>query len=100
MLTEHSQRCCNPVRFWYMKLYALTEIRDFESLDAFAASKKSPIGYEPFVSHLVKSGYKSQAVRYVVKCDVKRRVDMYVLCGEWKKAALECKERGDRAKLE
>ncbi|KAG9024451.1 hypothetical protein FRB95_011464 [Tulasnella sp. JGI-2019a] len=86
-------------RFWYVKLYALTEIRDFESLEAFAASKKSPIGYEPFVSHLVKSGCKSQAAKYVVKCDVKRRVDMYVLCGEWKKAALECKERGDRAKL-
>ncbi|KAG8885848.1 hypothetical protein FRB98_001561 [Tulasnella sp. 332] len=87
-------------RFWYIKLYALTEICDFEALDAFAASKKSPIGYEPFVSHLVKSGYKSQASRYVVKCDVKRRIDLYVLCGEWKKAALECKERGDKAKLD
>jgi len=32
-------------RFWYIKLYALTSIRDFEALDAFAKSKRSPIGY-------------------------------------------------------
>lgn len=101
LITRHI-RILTPTtaRYWYIKLYALTEIRDFESLETFAASKKSPIGYEPFVTHLAKNGHKAQAARYVPKCDAKRRVDMYVVCGEWKKAALECKERGDRAKLE
>jgi len=33
-------------RFWYRKLYGLTEANDFEALNAFAKSKRSPIGYE------------------------------------------------------
>lgn len=36
-------------RWWYVKLKALTANRDWEGLEAFAKSKKSPIGYEPFV---------------------------------------------------
>jgi vacuolar protein sorting-associated protein 16 len=88
------------LRFWYIKLYALTEIKDFESLDAFAKSKRSPIGYEPFVTHLVDKGYSKQAATYVPKCDAKQRVDLYIRCGEWRQAGLECKERGDKARLE
>ncbi|EJC99299.1 vacuolar protein sorting-associated protein 16 [Fomitiporia mediterranea MF3/22] len=87
-------------RFWYLKLYALTQMRDFESLDAFARSKKSPIGYEPFVQHLLSKGHTREAVGYVAKCDAGRRVDLYVECGEWRMAAKECKERGDKARLE
>jgi len=86
-------------RFWYIKLYALAEIRDFEGLDTFARSKRSPIGYEPFVNHLVDKGYAKQAASYVNKCDVKNRVDLYVKCGEWKMAGTECKDRGDKARL-
>jgi hypothetical protein len=36
-------------RWWWIKLKALVEMKDWEGLDAFAKSKKSPIGYEPFV---------------------------------------------------
>lgn len=36
-------------RWWWIKLKALVELKDWEGLDAFAKSKKSPIGYEPFV---------------------------------------------------
>jgi Vps16, C-terminal region len=39
-------RSLSPPRFWYVKLKALCEIRDWEGLEAFAASKRSPIGYE------------------------------------------------------
>ncbi len=39
------------LRFWYVKLHALVECRDFEGLDAFARSRRSPIGYPPFVRH-------------------------------------------------
>lgn len=87
-------------RFWYIKLYALTETKDFDGLEAFAKSKRSPIGYEPFINHLIKSGYLKQAASYVPRCDAKTRADLYVRCGEWRLAALECKERNDRAKLE
>ncbi|KAG8959165.1 hypothetical protein FRC03_008376 [Tulasnella sp. 419] len=87
-------------RFWYIKLYALTEARDFEGLDVFAKSKKPPIGYEPFVNHLVEKGFPKQAATYVPKCDAKVRVDLYVKCGEWRNAGMECKERGDKARLD
>ncbi|KAF7426120.1 hypothetical protein PC9H_008486 [Pleurotus ostreatus] len=86
-------------RFWYLKLYALTSTRDFEGLEAFTKSKRSPIGYEPFVNHLVEKGFSKEAATYVSRCDSPRRPDLYVKCGEWRKAGEECKTRGDKAKL-
>ncbi|KAL1696024.1 Vps16, C-terminal region-domain-containing protein [Schizophyllum commune] len=87
-------------RFWYTKLYALTSVRDWEALDTFAKSKRSPIGYEPFVRHLIEKGHPTQAVPYVARCDSPKRADLYVECGEWRMAGQACKERGDKAKLE
>uniref|UniRef100_A0A0W0FT65 Putative vacuolar protein sorting 16 isoform 1 n=1 Tax=Moniliophthora roreri TaxID=221103 RepID=A0A0W0FT65_MONRR len=87
-------------RFWYIKLFALTEIRDFEGLDAFSKSKRSPIGYEPFVRHLVEKKHVKEAIPYVARCDPPKRADLYVECDEWRLAGKECKERGDKAKLQ
>ena len=36
-------------RFWRIKLKALAAVKDWDGLEAFAKSKRSPIGYEPFV---------------------------------------------------
>ncbi|KAH9852249.1 vacuolar protein sorting-associated protein 16 [Lenzites betulinus] len=87
-------------RFWYVKLHALTEIRDFEGLELFARSKRSPIGYEVFVKHLVEKGHPKEAATFVARCDGPKRADLYVLCGDWHAAGKECKDRGDKAKLE
>ncbi|KAM6503468.1 vacuolar assembling/sorting protein VPS16 [Amanita muscaria] len=87
-------------RFWYLKLHALTEIRDFQGLEAFAKSKRSPIGYEPFVRYLVSKGHSKEAIQYIARCDPPKRMDLYIECGEWRMAGKECKERGDKAKLE
>ncbi|GJE94839.1 vacuolar protein sorting-associated protein 16 [Phanerochaete sordida] len=87
-------------RFWYVKLHALTEVNDFEGLDAFARSKRSPIGYEAFVRHLVEKGHTREAIPYVARCDSNKRTDLYVVCGDWRLAGKEAKERGDKAKLE
>ncbi|KAI0712429.1 vacuolar protein sorting-associated protein 16 [Earliella scabrosa] len=87
-------------RFWYVKLRALTEIRDFEGLETFAKSRRSPIGYEAFVKHLVEKGHEKEATSYVPRCDGPKRADLYVLCNDWRAAAKECKERNDKAKLE
>lgn len=83
-----------------MKLHALTEIHDFEGLDAFARSRRSPIGYQAFVQHLVEKGHTREAVPFVARCDANRRVDLYVLCGDWRAAGKECKDRGDKVKME
>jgi len=87
-------------RFWYIKLHALTSIRDFEGLDAFAKSRRSPIGYEAFVRHLIEKGHLKDAATFVPRCDSNKRVDLYVDCGDWRAAGKECKERGDKAKME
>ncbi|KAG8700375.1 hypothetical protein FRC09_005986 [Ceratobasidium sp. 395] len=87
-------------RYWYIKLYAYTETRDWDGLETFAKSKRSPIGYEPFVAHLVSQGYAKQAASYVGRCDGPKRADLYVKCGEWRLAGEECKARGEKAKLE
>lgn len=89
-----------PHRFWWVKLKALTETRDFEGLDAFARSRRSPIGYQPFVRHLVEKGHTKDAATFVPRCDANKRVDLYVECGEWRMAGKECKDRGDKAKME
>lgn len=88
------------ISFWYLKLYALTDMRDFDGLSEFARSKRSPIGYEVFVRHLITKGHPREAASFVPRCDAPRRVDLYVACGDWKAAAKEAKERGDKAKLE
>ena len=94
MTTDHESS------FWYIKLYALTSTRDFEGLDVFAKSKRSPIGYEAFVRHLIEKGHPKEAVTFVPRCDSNKRVDLYVDCGDWRAAGKECKERGDKAKME
>jgi vacuolar protein sorting-associated protein 16 len=53
-----------------------------------------------FVRHLVEKGDAIEAVNFVQRCDSNKRVDLYVECGEWVMAGKECKERGDRARLE
>ena len=50
--------------------------------------------------HLVEKGHPKVAVTYVQRCDSSKRIDLYVECGEWVMAGKECKERGDRARLE
>ncbi|KAF8186996.1 Vps16, C-terminal region-domain-containing protein [Mycena galopus ATCC 62051] len=87
-------------RFWYVKMAALISTGDFEGLDTFSKSKRSPIGYEPFVRSLVEAGYPKEAISYVIRCDSPKRADLYVECGEWRMAGKECKERGDKAKLD
>ncbi|KAH9941720.1 vacuolar protein sorting-associated protein 16 [Epithele typhae] len=87
-------------RFWHVKMQALTAIRDFEGLEMFAKSKRSPIGYEVFVKHLVEKGHQKEALSYVPRCDGPKRADLYVLAGDWRAAEKECKDRNDKAKLE
>lgn len=48
----------------------------------------------------MEKGHPREAVGYVARCDASARVDLYVECGEWRMAGKECKDRGDKAKLE
>ncbi|KAI9628689.1 hypothetical protein H4Q26_017983 [Puccinia striiformis f. sp. tritici PST-130] len=69
-------------RFWYVKMKALVELKDWDGLENWSG-KKSPIGFEPFVNHLLAMGCHREALRYVPKCEARNRVELYVKCGEW-----------------
>ncbi|KAK4703063.1 vacuolar protein sorting-associated protein 16, partial [Phenoliferia sp. Uapishka_3] len=86
-------------RFWYVKMKALVEMRDWDGLETFS-KKKSPIGFEPWVEHLISTGSPRQAVTYVAKCEQKNKVELYVKCGEWVMAGQECVRRSDRGRLQ
>jgi hypothetical protein len=55
-------------RFWSIKMSALISTRDMEGLWSFANAKKSPIGYQPFISQLINAGFLKESLRYVPKC--------------------------------
>lgn len=77
----------------------LVELRAWDDLETFAKSKKSPIGYEPFVEHLIQCACLRQAASFVGKCEVKNRIALYEKCGEWVMAGQECVRRADRGRL-
>ncbi|KAH9823393.1 Vps16, N-terminal region-domain-containing protein [Melampsora americana] len=88
----------NERRYWYLKLKALVEIKDWIELEAWSA-KKNPIGFEPFVHQLLLMGCNREALKYVKKCEMKNRIELYIKCGEWIIAGEECADRGEMKKL-
>lgn len=54
-------------RFWNIKIRALVESQDWDGLRAFANSKKSPIGYTPFVQRLIEAGEAGDVEQYLEK---------------------------------
>lgn len=65
-------------RFWWIKLRALVEIRDWDGVATLAKSKKSPIGYEPFVEECVKAMQFREAAKYILKCDAHLRAGLFL----------------------
>ncbi|CAG8544325.1 9832_t:CDS:10 [Racocetra fulgida] len=70
-------------------LKALVEMRDWEELDRFSKSKKSPIGYEPFVEECIKATQQSEAAKYIQRCDPAIRPGLYIKIGDFRAAGQE-----------
>eukprot|EP00002_Diphylleia_rotans_P004919 TRINITY_DN1382_c0_g2_i1.p1 TRINITY_DN1382_c0_g2~~TRINITY_DN1382_c0_g2_i1.p1 ORF type:complete len:828 (-),score=186.60 TRINITY_DN1382_c0_g2_i1:1462-3921(-) len=78
-----SDRC-----YWWLRVRALGELRDWDQLDKFSKEKKSPIGYEPFADVCIKAKALPEAAPYVQKIsDPLRRAQYYVEIGLYKEAA-------------
>ncbi|CAB1327603.1 unnamed protein product [Coregonus sp. 'balchen'] len=69
------------VRYWWLKLTALAEKEDWEEMEKFAKSKKSPIGYLPFVEVCVKRHNKYEAKKYVSKVTPEQKVKAHLAIG-------------------
>uniref|UniRef100_I3KMA4 Vacuolar protein sorting-associated protein 16 homolog n=1 Tax=Oreochromis niloticus TaxID=8128 RepID=I3KMA4_ORENI len=54
-------------RYWWLKLKSLAEKEEWDELEKFSKSKKSPIGYLAFVEVCIKCNNKYEAKKYVSK---------------------------------
>ncbi|CEJ04542.1 Putative Vacuolar protein sorting protein vps16 [Rhizopus microsporus] len=75
-----------PDRYWWVKLRALVEVRDWDNLEKLAKSRKSPIGYEPFVEECIKAKQYQEASKYILKCDPPARPMLFIKIGAFKEA--------------
>ncbi|XP_075772198.1 vacuolar protein sorting-associated protein 16 homolog [Pelodiscus sinensis] len=74
-------------RFWWLKISALAERDDWEELEKFSKSKKSPIGYLPFVEICMKHHNRHEARKYAARVAPEHRVKAHILVGELDQAA-------------
>ncbi|KAK7877787.1 hypothetical protein WMY93_031547 [Mugilogobius chulae] len=86
-------------RFWWLKLRALAEKHDWDELDKFSRSKKSPIGFLPFVEVCVKNQNLPEAKKYLVKVSPEQRVKACLLLGDLEGAADAAIERRNEAEM-
>lgn len=70
-------------RLWWLKLTALADLEDWEELEKFSKSKKSPIGYLPFVEICMKQHNKYEAKKYASVWVLSRRSRPCFLLGMW-----------------
>ncbi|RKP25059.1 vacuolar protein sorting protein vps16 [Syncephalis pseudoplumigaleata] len=54
-------------RFWWLKIKALAELRDWDALEQFSKTKKSPIGY-----------LYAEAAKYIERCEASIRPSLYL----------------------
>ncbi|XP_068100938.1 vacuolar protein sorting-associated protein 16 homolog isoform X2 [Hyperolius riggenbachi] len=74
-------------RYWWLKLTALAEKEDWEELENFSKSKRSPIGYLPFVEICMKHRNKLEAKKYTARVSPEQKVKAFLLTGELDHAA-------------
>ncbi|RXM27790.1 Vacuolar protein sorting-associated protein 16-like [Acipenser ruthenus] len=86
-------------RFWWLKISALAEKEDWEELEKFSKSKKSPIGYLPFVEICVKHHNKYEAKKYVTKVTLEQKVKAHLAVGDLEQAVEAAIERRSESEL-
>lgn len=75
-------------RWYWLKVFALATIRDWDVLEKFSKEKRPPIGYRPFVEACVEADEKGEALKYIPKLtDPRERAESYARIGMAKEAA-------------
>uniref|UniRef100_A0A8C9UGJ0 Vacuolar protein sorting-associated protein 16 homolog n=1 Tax=Serinus canaria TaxID=9135 RepID=A0A8C9UGJ0_SERCA len=86
-------------RYWWLKINALATRGDWEEMEKFSKSKKSPIGYLPFVEVAVKHHNRYEAKKYAPRVPPEQRVKAFVLVGDLEQAAEAAIERKNEAEM-
>ncbi|KAI9501751.1 Vps16, N-terminal region-domain-containing protein [Coemansia spiralis] len=74
-------------RYYWVKLHALVQRRDWAELARLANARKSPIGYRPFVDECVAALQYQEAAKYIQRCEPGERASMYLRIGFFREAA-------------
>ncbi|OAY57326.1 protein VACUOLELESS1 isoform X1 [Manihot esculenta] len=75
-------------RWYWLKVFALATIRDWDALEKFSKEKRPPIGYRPFVEACIDADEKSEALKYIPKlADPRERAEAFARIGMAKEAA-------------
>lgn len=67
--------------FWWLRIQVLAEQFQWDELEKFSKSKKSPIGYEPFVEVCLKQQRVDEAKKYLPKCRDDKKIKWYIRAG-------------------
>lgn len=67
--------------FWYLRIEILGANYQWEELERFSKSKKSPIGFEPFVDVCLKARNVNEAKKYIGKCRDDKKITWYNRAG-------------------
>ncbi|XP_055851662.1 vacuolar protein sorting-associated protein 16 homolog isoform X1 [Episyrphus balteatus] len=82
-------------RYWWMRVQTLAEKGKFEELEKLSKSKKSPIGYEPFVEVCLSMGNVHEARKYIARCREDKKAKWYIRAGLHEDAAGTAFEQRD-----
>uniref|UniRef100_A0A3Q1GUK0 Vacuolar protein sorting-associated protein 16 homolog n=1 Tax=Acanthochromis polyacanthus TaxID=80966 RepID=A0A3Q1GUK0_9TELE len=86
-------------RYWWLKLKSLAEKEEWEELEKFSKSKKSPIGYLAFVEVCIKCNNKYEAKKYVSKVTPEQKVKAHLAVSDLEGAADAAIERRNEAEM-
>jgi vacuolar protein sorting-associated protein 16 len=82
-------------RYWWLRIQVLADQFRWDELDKFSKTKKSPIGYEPFVEVCLAHQKVDEAQKYLPKCDGERKVKLHLRAGLYEEAAQIAYEQKD-----
>jgi vacuolar protein sorting-associated protein 16 len=67
--------------FWYLRVDILGKSYQWEELEKFAKSKKSPIGYDKFIEVCLAARNVNEAKKYIIKCREDKRITWFNRAG-------------------
>lgn len=68
-------------RWWWLRIQVMSEHFQWEEIEKFSKSKKSPIGYEPFVEVCLKKNNVNEAKKYIMKCRDEKKIKWFLRAG-------------------
>lgn len=74
-------------KYWWLQIQVMAEQSQWEALEKFAKTKKSPIGYEPFVEVCLKHKKEREAAKYIQRCRDDQKIKWFIRASLYEEAA-------------